>query len=231
MQEKQKSTLYDSSLLRMFRRIVFYLGSTNKRNLEISVRQDLESSIAVFKENLEIARKEGHTENEGIFNIGLYLLMIQYDSSALAFQMFSEIDDWPKKVLARKFIIMMYESSNDLSRLLNQDLRPLLKGLPDSDELTEDLNHLMKRLNDFKASYQAKLGELRNNCSAHRDKDSLVQLEAIESIDVNWLHDPVAKEFMDIIRQLNLGLLGKVMQSIVKKHKQTIQDLRAKMGL
>lgn len=224
----QKPSLEMSWTGRMFRRLFFYFGSINVRLSEINRRRVLAETIETFKQEYEKADRYAHKDHKTLFNIGLYLLIIENDISALKFLMFNEIDDWPKRLVGRKFVILLYESSNDLSRLLGRDLRNIVKTLPERESLENELNDILKNLNEFKDKHLIYLSEVRNNCSAHRDKIAMNQLNAIDSIDINRLYQEIGAEFMVPIRKLNGSFMSNIMKAMVSKHKRDLSELLLK---
>lgn len=206
----------------MFHHLFFYLGNTRNRLIENRRRRVIEEGIAVFKSEYEKAEKYGHKDHMKVFNIGLYVLLIENDVSSMKFLIFNEIDEWPKKLVARKLVILLYESSKDLSTLLNKDLRNILNNLPEKKELTEELNEISTEINNFRKEHGQWLSEIRNNCSAHRDNTAIRQLNSIDDIDIHRLQQEVVAKYMSFIRKINTSFMMNLMKSLIASYKKTL---------
>lgn len=222
------SALEMSNFGRLFKRLFFYIGSTNVRLNEIKRRRQYVKTIETFKVEYMKADEYNHEQHKVIFNVGLYLLIIENDISALKFLIFNEIDDWPKKLVARKFVILLYESSKDLSKLLGNDLRKIINSLPEKESLSDELNDIMSDLNKFKNKNSAYLSLIRNNCSAHRDNKAIIQLNSIDEIDIHRLHQEIGAEFMVPIRKLNTSFMSNLLKAMINKHKRDLADALGK---
>lgn len=220
-----KRILEKNMLQRMVRRIFFYLGSISHRKIEVDRRRALEDAIRTFQTEYEKADSFNHKEHKTIFNIGLYLLIVEYDVSAFKFLIFNEIDDWPKKLVARKFVILMYEASQDLPELLGKKgLRPIVSGFGNPDLLRE-LDGYRQMIKEFNNSYGKTLSDIRNNCSAHRDLIACKQLDVIEELDIHWLQQEVGAAFMKIVREVNISLMRNVLQEMVQIYQKEVVEL------
>lgn len=225
-----KPILEKNMLQRMLRKLLFYFASIGHRKIEVDRRRALEDAIRTFQIEYDKADLSNHEEHKTIFNIGLYLLIVEYDVSALKYLIFNEIDDWPKKLAARKFVILMYETSKDLQEMLGKKgLRPIVATFNNPDLLRE-LDSYREMLKQFNNTYRKTLSDIRNNCSAHRDLIARKQLEVIEELDIHWLQQEVGAMFMEIVREVNITMMSKVMREMVQIHQDKYEDLLDKKG-
>jgi hypothetical protein len=144
-------------------------------------------------------------DKERIFNLILYLLTIEYDVSVIKFMIPFEIDLWHKRFLARQMAVLMYESTNDLLKLLGRHFKPLIDKLPNGEEIIIQLNEIRKGLNQFKTSNSEYLSQIRNFSGAHRGNvgnDAFEQLVVIRNISTDNILD-ITVDFMKSITSMS----------------------------
>lgn len=144
----------------------------------------LDETISNVRKEYEraIANKMPHYER--IYNVGLYVLLLEYDIAMLRNDALFAIGPWKKHFVARQLASLLYEASQDMPELLGKEFRASLKTLPLSDEEWENFRKITKRFNDFKLKNRIILNEIRNFVSAHRDKSAANQFKVLEKIDL-----------------------------------------------
>ena len=92
------------------------------------IRQ-LEKTISVIRREYDRADKKGMPHYRNIYNVGLYVLVLEHDFAVLKHDALFSIWDWRKKYVARQLAVLLYEASNDLPNLLGKEFRGSLKTL------------------------------------------------------------------------------------------------------
>jgi len=204
--------------MRGFLKMIFYWRSRKLRKQENKRLIALDSAMETIAVELAKAKVAKNKDNEAIFNIVLYTLTIEYDVSVIKFMIPFEIDIWHKRFLARQMAVLMYESTNDLLKLLGRDFKPLIDKLPNRKEITIRLNEIRNELNTFKSSNSAYLSQIRNFSGAHRENDAFEQLVVIRNISSNQILE-ITAEFMKPITSLT-SLNSDIMKSMSKENEK-----------
>ena len=146
---------------------------------------------------------------ERVYNLSLYLLLLDRDFSFLKLEMVSTFNLPRLLFAARQQALLLYEASDDLSELLGKPFRQSLAALGITETDVGELNAVSKRLNSFKKSnHQFLYNDIRNVAAGHRTQDSLEFLRKVEAIDPIQVFE-LGAEFFDIVRLL-LDFLAKV---------------------
>ncbi len=144
----------------------------------------LDETIANVRKEYERAIANEMPHYERIYNVGLYVLLLEYDIAMLKNDALFAIRPWKKHFVARQLASLLYEASQDMPELLGKEFRVSLKTLPLSDEDWENFKKITKRFNEFKIQNRVILNEIRNFVSAHRDKSATNQFRVLEKIDL-----------------------------------------------
>ncbi len=163
--------------------------------------KELEKTILVIRREYDNAVQMKMEHYRNIYNVGLYVLVLEQDISVLKHDALFAIWDWRKKYIARQFGVLLYEASQDLPNLLGKEFRTALKTLPIADEALEELNTISKGLNRFKNTNHVMLNKLRNFAGAHRDNDAGKQLQVIDEVNLLQMME-LAGNFYESIRDL-----------------------------
>ena len=146
--------------------------------------RELEKTIIVIRREYENAVKMNLPHYRNIYNVGLYVLVLEHDMTVLKHDALFSVWEWRKKYIARQFAVLLYEASNDLPALLGKNFRDSLKTLPLTDDELANFNTIAKYINQFKKNNRVTLNELRNFAGAHRDNDAGKQLDVIEKVNL-----------------------------------------------
>ncbi len=150
-------------------------------------RRRIAAHDAAFKsvrKEYERAKKNGMPHYERMYNVGLYVLLLDYDIATLKNDALFAIREKKRNYVARQLAVLLYESSHDIPELLGKEFRASLKTLPLTDEDWKEFNEITKQLNAFKEEHQSILNRIRNYVGAHRDKNAGRQIEILESIEL-----------------------------------------------
>ncbi len=170
-------------------------------------------AITIFREQQTKARANGLIHRDRILNVGLYLLLMDRDFSILQVEMVSSLDPWYLRYIARQIGLLVYEACDDLASLLGRDFRHSLAAVEINEIELREFNGICKRLNEFKNNNHRLLyDQTRNVVGAHRTRDSLEFLNAIEAID-SLQFFRLGGDFFDIVRSLIGFLVGATRQT------------------
>lgn len=178
-----KVPAYARGPLRLLERV---LTIRNQRRVEKQDRKRLpalEQTIQSIRQACARSDKLGVFHYRRIYNVCLYVLVLDRDMAVLRLDFVSAKDSWRRKFAARQIAVALYEACNDLPDLVGKDYRATLGTLPGADGLLAELNSVSKSINQFKAEKREALAQIRNYIGAHRDKDAVRQLEEIDRLD------------------------------------------------
>ena len=163
--------------------------------------KELEKTIIVIRREYERAVEMNMPHYRNIYNVGLYVLVLEHDITVLKHDALFAVWEWKKKYIARQFAVLLYEASHDLPTILGKNFRASLGTLPNTEDELNKLNSLTKSLSQFKKDNRAMLNELRNYAGAHRDNDAGKQLQVIEKVNLLQMME-LAANFYETIREL-----------------------------
>ncbi len=120
-------------------------------------------------------------------NAAGYVAVVEYDFHICYKEILVATRDWSRRYFSRQACMLMYESINDLQKLLGKEFRGELRRLSIDNGQVETLNSICEELNRFKRENCKKLKEIRNAAMAHRDKEIYEQIRVIDAIDFKWV--------------------------------------------
>lgn len=144
----------------------------------------LERTISSIRKQHQEAIKNGMLHYERIYNVSLYIMILEYDVVVLKNDALFSFRSWKKKFVARQLAVLLYESSQDLPKLLGKDYRKSLHAIDIEEDELKIFNRITQKLNKFKNENREVLKKLRNYVGAHRDHNAALQLKIIEEIDL-----------------------------------------------
>jgi hypothetical protein len=184
-------------ILSVIRRNQWRTWKTERKRIPV-----LDSTIGTFREQQYKARERGLVHVERVYNVGLYVLLMDRDFSILKFDMVSTFDKWRLRFTARQIALLLYEACDDLSSMLGKEFRESLMLLETNSASFDDFNRVTQQLNRFKNSnHQFLYHDIRNLLVGHRSQDSLEFLRALEALDPMQIFR-LGAEFFDIIHLL-----------------------------
>jgi hypothetical protein len=117
-----------------------------------------------------------------VFNVGMYLIMLDQDIAFFTDDLVNALGDRKRAFIAKQWSVLLYEAAEDLPQLLGRDFRDAAKSLGASEEQIIMLNSSSSELNQFWQTHREFLGSIRNILGAHRDHDALRYAEALETL-------------------------------------------------
>jgi hypothetical protein len=147
------------------------LKETFSKNFETQ-----QQTLELFKKSLEHCDFNNFTDNKLIWNLACYINIVSFDLKIVGENLFLCTNDWGKRYFARQSALIIYEALNDIFELCGKNFRNILGRFSTTDKLKAELKNLTTELNGYKQKYFEDLKYIRNNCSAHREKDSIEQI-------------------------------------------------------
>ncbi len=160
----------------------------------------LESTIKTIRTQHASAGQRGLKKFQCIHNIGLYLLVFEYDMAILKNDALFSIRPWKKSFVARQIAVLLYEASQDIPHLLGKDFRASLEAIEIDKKEWAQFNALNKQFHAFGEKHRKTLKKLRNYVGAHRDNDAALQLSIIEDVDLLEVME-LAGDLYEVIRK------------------------------
>ena len=117
-----------------------------------------------------------------VFNVGMYLLLLDQDIAYFTDDLVCAIGDRRRAFLAKHEAVLLYEAAEDLPQLLGREFRDAAKALGASADQIARLNVVSSDLNQFWKGHREFLGTIRNALAAHRDHDALGYADALETL-------------------------------------------------
>lgn len=173
-----------------------------------------EQTLSILAKSLASLRDSTPNEIKVLFNVALFVNIISYDTKIICRDLIFATSKWQKRHYARQAALVVYESINDLFELLGKEFKNLTSEIQDM-EFQSGIKDFRARLNQFKKEHFKQLQNIRNNSTAHRDKNSLKQLTSILEIEDNSILK-ITFEFEGIIHDLE-KLLHKFFQEVKKR--------------
>jgi hypothetical protein len=109
----------------------------------------LDEAIATSRKELLRARDMGLEDRERVFNVGLYILLMDRDFAVVKLQM-ATFDKWKLRFSARQMAVIIYEVVDDLSGMLGKPLRQSFQTLGISEDDRRTLEDIGRALNQFR---------------------------------------------------------------------------------
>jgi hypothetical protein len=138
--------------------------------------------LTTIRRTLEGAARLRAGNTTAVFNVGMYLLLLDQDIAYFTDDLVCAIGDRRRAFLAKHEAMLLYEAAEDLPQLLGRDFRGAVKVLGASAEQIARLNAVSSDLNQFWQHHREFLGSIRNALTAHRDHDALRYAESLDAI-------------------------------------------------
>src|SRR5205814_3605934 len=110
----------------------------------------LDRTIDIIRSEQSKAQAQELIHRSRVYNVALYVLLIDRDLSILKTLMVSSLDPWLLRFASRQIALTLYEACDDLTTLLGKDFRDSLSAIELKEIDIEDFNTICKRLNAFK---------------------------------------------------------------------------------
>ncbi|QKO20654.1 hypothetical protein [Rhodoferax sp. BAB1] len=168
----------------------------NRRRLKVT-----EGLKVTLKQRCEEAARVGSEPYRGLYNVGLFLALLEQDISAFNESIYFARSDWHRQFHARSLAVLLHEGAEDLSELLGKEYRNWLNEVDVHESLLSRLNLAHSKLSAFRKNHGRFLSDVRNYIGAHREHDALAQVDMMSrftALDVYCL----AAEFTIPLRDL-----------------------------
>jgi hypothetical protein len=135
-----------------------------------------ESLKQTLRTRCEEASRANSTSYRGLYNVGLFVALLDQDISAFSECIYFARSEWHRQFHARNLAVLLFEGAEDLPELLGKQYRAWLKEIA-ADPLIDPLNQIHSKLTSFQKKHGPFLKEVRTYVGAHRDHDSLAQID------------------------------------------------------
>lgn len=139
-------------------------------------------ALKTVRNTLDGATKLNAANVKIVFNVGLYVLLLDQDLAFFTDDLVCAIGDRRRAFVAKHEAILLYEAAEDLPQLLGREFRDAVKTLGATAAQIERLNSVSSDLNRFWQRQRDFLGTIRNALAAHRDHDALRYDESLEAL-------------------------------------------------
>jgi hypothetical protein len=134
------------------------------------------------RHTLESATNLGAGGVTEVFNVGMYLLLLDQDLAYFTDDLVCAVGDRRRAFLAKHEALLLYEAAEDLPQLLGRRFREAVTALGASNEQLSRLNSASSELTRFWNGNREFLGSIRNVLAAHRDKNALLYVRSLETL-------------------------------------------------
>jgi hypothetical protein len=128
------------------------------------------------------ARDLNARNTQTVFNVGLYLLLLDQDLADFTDDMVGAIGDRRRRFVSKNQAVLLYEAAEDLPQLLGREFRDAVAVLGADQDQQKRLNEASSGLNRFWQEHREFLGDIRKALAAHREHDALLYAEKLDSL-------------------------------------------------
>jgi hypothetical protein len=171
-------------------------------------RKNTAKAIAHIEEILPVIERQWYQANElelakylTLYNSMSFLLLLHYDLAVLAYDHSAEADERKQNLYARQLCLLMHEALDDIPKVFGGPFRNAAASLPNGDDYLQRISEVLKILSCIRKENHTQIAEIRNFVAAHRDHDSLRQLEIMRKIDSLWLM-AVSGQFIEFLGKM-----------------------------
>lgn len=144
----------------------------------------IKEEIINFENAIRYAEdKYGHVrEGFSIMNTFLFVRLSLIDIVILTKLYLESNKEYEKELLSRQLCINIYEILEDLPAIYGSQFKESIYALDDNVELIEGRKKIQKEIVNLKEHVSKEFYEIRNYTAAHKDHNSLKQLEILSNI-------------------------------------------------
>ena len=139
-------------------------------------------AIATTRHTLAGARGLNAHAIQTVFNVGLFVLLLDQDLADFTDDMVGAIGDRRRRFVAKHEAVLLYEAAEDLPQLLGREFREATAALGASSDQRQRLNDASAGLNQFWREHREFLGDIRKALAAHREHDALQYVEKLDAL-------------------------------------------------
>lgn len=140
-------------------------------------------AIAITVKTLGNAKRVNAGATRTVFNVGLYLLLIDQDLADFTDDMVNAVGVRRRRFVAKHEAVLLFEAAEDLPQLLGKSFRNAAGQLGASPEQLQRLNAASSSMHGFWDTHREFLGSIRKALAAHREHDALAYVEKLEALD------------------------------------------------
>jgi hypothetical protein len=141
------------------------------------------AALATTTATLQKARNVKAENICAVYNVALYLLLLDQDLAYLTDDLVCAIGDRRRRFVAKHEALLVYEAAEDLPQLLGKRFREAVTALGVPDQLARALDDVSSDLNAFWRQHRDFLGSIRKAVAAHREHDALSYQELLDKIE------------------------------------------------
>ncbi len=181
-----------------------------------------EKTLELLLTGINHAKFNEFEDTKFIWNIAAFINIISFDFKIVGQDLMLAENEWQKRYYARQASLIIYESINDLFDLLGKEFKNLVTTKISDSNITNELIKVKSELNAYKTKYFDSLKDIRNISIAHRDNDSIKQINSI--INICWSDTIGMVTSFDKI----LNHLGEIIQRLINIGLEKFEELKLK---
>lgn len=140
-------------------------------------------ALVTVRQTLENASRSNARNITTVFNVSLYLLLLDQDLAYFTGDLVLAIGDRRRAFVAKHEALLLYEAAEDVPQLLGREFRSALNALNVPAEDLAQINAVSSELNKFWQRHREFLGKIRNALAAHREHNALLYSERLEELN------------------------------------------------
>ena len=129
-------------------------------------------AIATTRKTLGKAKNVNAGASRAVFNVGLYLLLLDQDLADFTDDMVNAVGVRRRRFVAKHKAVLLFEAAEDLPQLLGKSFRDAVGQLGASPDQLQRLNAASSSLHRFWDTHREFLGSIRKALAAHREHDA-----------------------------------------------------------
>jgi hypothetical protein len=179
---QEQRLLGSESLKNGIERIVFLRNQIRYRFSSRAKNKARASALATVRRTLESASQLNARSVTTVFNVSLYLLLLDQDLAYFTRDLVLAIGDRRRAFVAKHLAVLLYEAAEDVPQLLGRDFRAAINSLAVPPRDLAGINAVSSELNKFWQKHREFLGKIRNALAAHRELNALIYAERLEEL-------------------------------------------------
>lgn len=140
------------------------------------------SALVTVRRTLENASQANAKNVKTVFNVSLYVLLLDQDLAYFTNDLVCAIGDRRRAFVAKHEALLLYEAAEDVPDLLGREFRAGINALGVLPEDLARINAVSSELNKFWERHRDFLGKIRNALAAHREHNALLYAESLEEL-------------------------------------------------
>jgi hypothetical protein len=181
--EKQRERFsLSESLKNAIERVMLFRYQVRYRIESRAKNKARASALSTVRQTLENAAKWKAQNTKTIFNVSLYLLLLDQDLAYFTRDLVLAIGDRRRAFVAKHEALLLYEAAEDVPQLLGREFRNAISALGVEGDTLARINSVSSDLNKYWQKHREFLKNIRNALTAHRELDALLYAESLDAI-------------------------------------------------